>query len=143
MPKTFYDEFSKQTANAMAKSISDMTYLYQETKVPAKHYKDQLNQGIEELLESNTNVKLVEVLHSTLNAMQKESPRLFFQALLLLDLGIKPSTLTAQQYQALSITADIYEQNAKPKMLDRDILGWFNDTMENGALYTVLENEDD
>lgn len=143
MPKTIYDDFSKLALGAMAKKISDITFMYRETKVPAKHYKDQLSTNIQEVMESTTNVRLVEVIFSTLDNLKKESPRLFFQAMVLLDLGIKPNLLSTQQYQALSLTADFYEQNDKSKLLDRDILGWFNDIMENGALYTVLENEDD
>ncbi|GAK31563.1 hypothetical protein WOSG25_110410 [Weissella oryzae SG25] len=132
MTRTLYDDFAKEPIAKMSQSISNMTFAYNETKVPAKHYKAMLGKQIEEVMETATSVKLVEVIYNTLTSLKKESPRLFFQALLLLDLGIKPNSLTAEQYQALTVTSDMYEANKLPKVLDRDILSWFNDTMKHG-----------
>lgn len=42
MSKQYYDDFSKLPLAKMAQAISDMTYLFEETKVPAKHYKEHL-----------------------------------------------------------------------------------------------------
>ena len=49
MSRKLYDDFTKQPVSKMAQSISDMTYSYNETKVPAKHYKDLLEKDIIEL----------------------------------------------------------------------------------------------
>lgn len=127
----------------MPQAIADMTYAYKETQVPAKHYKEMLGKQFEELMEASASVKLVEVLFSTLSSLQKESPRLFFQALLLFDLGIKPKGLTAPQYQAMSITADKFEQEKNTKMFDKDILDLFNNVLQNGAHYTMKGNDND
>ncbi|TYC51110.1 hypothetical protein ESZ50_00610 [Weissella muntiaci] len=143
MTRSYYDEFSKLSVTQMPQAIADMTYAYNETQVPAKHYKEMLGKQFEELMEAQASVKLVDVLFSTLSSLQKESPRLFFQALLLLDLGIKPKGLTAQQYQAMSVTADKFEQDKKAKMLDKDILGLFNNILKNGVLYKMKEEDND
>lgn len=69
----------------MAQSIADMTYLFNETKVPTNHYKNQLSKGFEEMVEANVSVALVNTIFNTLQALQKESPKLFYQAMLCLD----------------------------------------------------------
>lgn len=143
MTRRYYDDFSKLSETQMSQAIADMTYAYKETQVPAKHYKEMLGKQFEELMEAQASVKLVDVLFSTLSSLQNESPRLFFQALLLLDLGIKPKSLTAPQYQAMSVTADKFEQDKKAKMLDKDILGLFNNILENGVLYKIKEEDND
>ena len=70
-----------------------------------------------------------------LDGLQKESPRLFYQALVLLDMGIKPSNMSAQQYQALSLVSDDFEQNKKAHMLNAQTYENFNDVLLNGTTY--------
>jgi hypothetical protein len=146
MPRTYFDDFTKLTLPKMAQAIADMTYGYKETKVPAKHYKDALSTGYEEMVEANVSVKLVDTIYNVLSGLQKESPRLFYQALLLLDTGVKPSTLTAEQFQAMNVTADYFEalqqQTKKPHMLDRQTHETFQDIMKNGVTYRIENNED-
>lgn len=145
MPRTYFDDFTKLTLPKMAQAIADMTYGYKETKVPAKHYKDALSTGYEEMVEANVSVKLVDMIYNVLSGPQKESPRLFYQAILLLDTGTKPSTLTAEQYQAMTVTADLFEQqqqqNKKAHMLSQQAHDTFNDVLKNGVLYR-MEHED-
>lgn len=144
MPRTYFDDFTKLTLPKMAQAIADITYSYKETKVPAKHYKDALSTDYAEMLEANVSVKLVDTIYNMLAGLEKESPRLFYQALLLLDTGAKPSTLTAEQYQAMSVTADQYEQmkaqNKKAHMLDPLAHDTFNDVLKNGILYRMENN---
>ena len=44
--KKYIDEFCKLPADKMAQKMEDMTFLYNETKVPKKHYKDLLQKEI-------------------------------------------------------------------------------------------------
>ena len=82
MTRQYYDDFSKLTLDKMSQSISDMTYQYKETRVPKKHYKEMLSKGYEEIVEASVSINLVNTIHSTLASLQKESPKLFYQALL-------------------------------------------------------------
>lgn len=133
MTKTYYDDFTKLPLTKMAQAISDITYGYKETQVPKEHYKKALSAGYEEIVSANVSVKLVETIYNMLDGLQKESPRLFYQALVLLDMGIKPSTMSAQQYQALSLVSDDFEQNKKAHMLNAQTYENFNDVLLNGT----------
>lgn len=95
MTKTYYDDFTKLPLTKMAQVMADITFGYQETQVPKEHYKKALSTGYEELVSANVNAKLVETIYNMLSDLQKESPRLFFQALLLMDTSVKPSTMSA------------------------------------------------
>lgn len=146
MPRTYFDDFTKLTLPKMAQAIADLTYSYKETKVPAKHYKEALSTSYEEMVEANVSVKLVETIYNILSGLQKESPRLFYQALLLLDTGAKPSTLTAEQYQAMNATADYFEmlqqRTKKPHMLDKQAHETFDDVITNGVIYRIDNPEE-
>ena len=135
MTKTYYDDFTKLPLTKMAQAMSDITYGYQETQVPKEHYKKALSTCYEELVSANVSVKLVETIYNMLNGLQKESPRLFYQALVLLDMGIKPSNMSAQQYQALSLVSDDFEQSKKAHMLNAQTYENFNDVLLNGTTY--------
>lgn len=135
MTKTYYDDFTKLPLTKMAQAISDITYGYKETQVPKEHYKKALSAGYEEIVSANVSVKLVETIYNILDGLQKESPRLFYQALVLLDMGIKPSNMSAQQYQALSLVSDDFEQNKKAHMLNAQTYENFNDVLLNGTTY--------
>ena len=39
MTKTYFDDFTKLPIAKMAQAMADITYGYQETKVPKEHYK--------------------------------------------------------------------------------------------------------
>ncbi|MFL2044312.1 hypothetical protein [Weissella hellenica] len=142
MTKTYYDDFTKLPLTKMAQAMADITFGYKETQVPKEHYKKALSTGYEELVSANVNAKLVETIYNMLSDLQKESPRLFFQALLLMDTGVKPSTMSASQYQALSVATDEFAQTKKAHMLNEQTHTTFNDVLENGTLYH-FKNEGD
>jgi len=140
MSKQFYDDFSKLPLDKMAQEMENITYLYKETKVPKKHYKEALSKGYEEMVEASVSVNLVNTIYTTLSALQKESPKLFYEALLSLDMGVKPSNITPAQYQAMEHTYSQYEQ-AKPKhMLDSCFTDIFTDVLENGLVFKAKQN---
>lgn len=140
MTKQYYDDFSKLTLVKMAQSITDMTFNYNETKVPVSHYKKQLSKGFEEMVEASVSVSLVATIFNTLQALQKESPKLFYQALLCLDTGVKPSSITASQYQAMEFTWSQFELNKQKQMLAKDYVQMFNQVEENGLTY-YMDNQ--
>lgn len=140
MTKQYYDDFAKLPLAKMAQSITDMTFTFNETKVPVSHYKKQLSKGFEEMVEASVSVSLVATIFNTLQALQKESPKLFYQALICLDTGVKPSSITASQYQAMEFTWSQFELNKRKNMLDKDFVQMFNQVEENGMTY-YMDNQ--
>ncbi|GDZ84686.1 hypothetical protein EFN63_01680 [Leuconostoc citreum] len=141
MTRQYYDDFSKLPLAKMAQAMTDMTFNYNETKVPTSHYKKQLGKGFEELIEANLSVSLVSTIFNTLQALQKESPKLFYQALLCLDTSVKPSNITASQYQAMEFTWSQFELNKQKHILDKSYVQMFNQVEENGLSY-YLDNQE-
>lgn len=141
MTRQYYDDFSKLPLAKMAQAMTDMTFNYNETKVPTSHYKKQLGKGFEELIEANVSVSLVSTIFNTLQALQKESPKLFYQALLCLDTSVKPSNITASQYQAMEFTWSQFELNKQKHILDKSYVQMLNQVEENGLSY-YLDNQE-
>ena len=141
MTRQYYDDFSKLPLAKMAQAMTDMTFNYNETKVPTSHYKKQLGKGFEELIEANVSVSLVSTIFNTLQALQKESPKLFYQALLCLDTSVKPSNITTSQYQAMEFTWSQFELNKQKQILDKSYSQMFNQVEENGLTY-YLDNQE-
>jgi hypothetical protein len=82
-------------------------------------------------------VNLVNTIYTTLTALQKESPKLFYEALLALDMGFKPSTITPSQYQAMEYTFNQYTENKPKHMLDNCYTELFDNVVENGLSFTI------
>lgn len=141
MSKQYYDDFSKLPLAKMAQDISDMTYLFEETKVPAKHYKEHLGKGFEEMVEASVSVSLVNTIYNTLSALKKENPKLFFEALLCLDTGVKPSAITPSQYQALEFTWSQFDELKQKNLLDQSSIQTFNQVEENGLTYFLNKDK--
>ncbi|GLY46142.1 hypothetical protein Llac01_15190 [Leuconostoc lactis] len=141
MTKQYYDDFSKLPLAKMAQAISDMTYLFEETKVPAKHYKEHLGKGFEEMVEASVSVSLVNTIYNTLSALKKENPKLFFEALLCLDTGVKPSAITPSQYQALEFTWSQFDELKQKNLLDQSSIQTFNQVEENGLTYFLNKDK--
>lgn len=123
--KKYIDEFCKLPADKMAQKMEDMTFLYNETKVPKKHYKDLLQKEIIELLATEDTMQLV-LLNAVLNQLQslkKESPKLFLKALICIDLNLKADTLSVESVQILE---QVVAHNEKRKtLLDEEIIQSF------------------
>lgn len=113
--KKVIDEFCKLPAAKMSKKISEMTYLYQGTQVPESHYKKLLENTIIDTLSNESNVQtvLLQAVFKTLQALHKESPKLFVKALLCMDNGIKLEDMDARTYYALDCAYDFVEINKK------------------------------
>lgn len=144
MSTKIYDDFSKLPVDKMAQEISNMTYGYKQTNVPKSHYKKLLSKPIQEAMEASVSVQLVDTIYNTLNALFTENSLLFLKALICLDKNIKPKSLTAQEYQALQVSAEALangcEKKNHPPFINNEISDLFNDVLANGEHY-VLKNE--
>lgn len=109
--KIYYDEFKGLTKEKMATAMEDMTFQYQETRVPKKHYKKLLDVVFEEMIENSVSIKLVNTYYQTLETLFKENPKWFMQALMCLDLGIKPNHIKSDEYQALELTYQKFSED--------------------------------
>lgn len=141
MSKQFYDEFSKQTVDKMAQSIEDMTYLYDETKVPKSHYKKHLTKGIEEMIEGSVEINFIDIYYRTMQQLKKESEKRYFQSVLCIDLGVNPSKITPSQYQALEMTWAVFTEDKK-KASREDLITYFKEVETNGATFILEKDED-
>ena len=137
--KTNYDEFTKQPVAKMAQSISDMTFMYDETCVPAKHYKTLLAKPLAEMVEDSVAINLLNTYFKTLKTLYDENPKWFMQALLCLDIKIKPSTIKNEEYQALELTYSKFQENSA-KHTDLEYLALFKNIRDNGVQF-LIESE--
>ena len=137
--KTNYDEFTKQPVAKMAQSISDMTFMYDETRVPAKHYKTLLAKPLAEMVEDSVAINLLNTYFKTLKTLYDENPKWFMQALLCLDIKIKPSTIKNEEYQALELTYSKFQENSA-KHTDLEYLALFKNIRDNGVQF-LIESE--
>lgn len=120
MRKT-YDDFTKLPIGKMAQTIADMTFSFNETKVPAQHYKNILEKDILEVASQDINIELclLKPYLDMLDKMDKENRKYFIKALLIKELKIKDS---AVEILALSRTYDFIEDNKIKTVIDKDII---------------------
>lgn len=132
--KKYFDEFVRLPLTKMSKKISEMTYLYNNTEVPEKHYKDLLDESILEMMDSDSAVQsiLLHAITNTLKSLEKESPKLFRKALICFDNNIKTDELDARTYYALDMAYDLLEQNKKMKLLNQELTEQYEQAYQNG-----------
>jgi hypothetical protein len=138
--RTYYDDFKAMTKEKMAGAMEDMTYQYKETRVPKTHYKKMLGTAFEEVVESNVAINLVNTYFQTMQTLAKENPKWFMQALLCLDLGIKPANIKSDEYQALELTYLRFSEN-KSKYSSPEYLKMFEEFRLNGTRSEWEEQE--
>ena len=98
--KKYIDEFCKLPADKMAQKMEDMTFLYNETKVPKKHYKDLLQKEIIELLATEDTMQLV-LLNAVLNQLQslkKRKSKVVFKSINLHGLEFESRYIKCREY---------------------------------------------
>lgn len=133
MANIYYDEFSRLPKQKMAKAISDMTYLYQDTHVPKKHYETHLSKSIEEVLEANTQINLINTYFSMLKELKEQNSKWFFQALLCLDTKTNPVNISQIEYEAMEKTWNKFQDEKRKTLLDIDVLAYFQKTKKEGT----------
>ncbi|PEH49500.1 hypothetical protein [Enterococcus faecium] len=142
MTQKYFDEFIKLPIDKMAQKMEDMTFLYNETRVPKKHYKAQLAVTVEELIESSVEINLIDTYYRTLEQLKKQNAKWLFQALVCLDAGVKPNAITPSEYQALELTYTKFAETEKAKTVSSDWLEMFKNIKDYGALY-IFEKGDE
>lgn len=136
-----YEELSKSTPKDMSKAISDMTYTYinpetgEPTKVPASHYENILNQVVENYMSDITSKQFLNIMYTQLCNLKKEDKKYFNQALICMDLGIKPKELRISEQIAIEYINDYIENKKEYEkksfhMLSNDIISEF-ETLKN------------
>lgn len=134
MPNTYYDEFSRLTKPKMAKAMEDLTFLYNETRVPKKHYEKHLSRNIEELMEANVQLNLVNTYYSMLKELREQNPKWFFQALLCLDTKTNPTNISQIEHKAMELTWEKYQEEKRKNLLDIDVLAHFQKIEKEGGI---------
>lgn len=148
-----FDVFVKMKMREMCKTIHDMTYTYidpitnKPTDVPAKHYQDILKQPVEVLVEDQVKRQFLNIMFKQLKNLKDEEPQLFYQSLLLLDIGKAPDALTINEEIALKITADyMIDEENKPKkknspkfqISNQDYIHKFNEIKNDDSIMKEL-----
>ena len=140
--KTYYDDFKAMTKEKMAGAMENMTYQYKETRVPKAHYKKLLNTAFEEVVEKSVSINLVNTYFQTMQTLVKENPKWFMQALLCLDLGIKPANIKSDEYRALELSYQYFSES-KDKYFNPEYLQMFEDIRVNGINNSDCEQEEE
>lgn len=132
MSRKYYDDFSKMPVDKMAQSISDMTYSYQGTMVPKKHYKDILDKELQELASSDVNIErmLLQPYIDMMSRMLKENPKYFYKALLTVELKAKDS---AVEVNAINSAYDAFDDSKLKHIINDEIAEVFENIKKNGV----------
>ena len=132
--RTMYDDFLQLKQKDMSKTMSDMTYKYinpetnQPTKVPASHYEKELSREVERTVAQATNRQFLSIMYSQLNALRKEDPKYFFQALICMDNNLNPKDLRMPEQIAMNHTYDYIEEK---QIQERKQFRFFNQDITN------------
>lgn len=137
MGKKYVDDFIKQPVDKMAQNISDMTYGYNQTNVPANHYKKILSKELMEIASSDINIEvnLIEPYYQMISSMLKENPKFFFKALLLVDNKIPYGKISSIIVNALENCWTVHDMSKQKSFLDKDTLELF-DKFKSGNVGT-------
>ncbi|OZG62469.1 MULTISPECIES: hypothetical protein [Bifidobacterium] len=132
MSKHYFDDFRTQTIEKMAGAMEDMTYAYQQTRVPKKHYKDCLSKPIEEMMEASVEVNLIQPYINMIKTMLDENPKSFYKALLCVDAKISMSSVRTSEWEALEIMWHEKQNDSTRKtILPKTELDRFHDLVEH------------
>ena len=137
-----YDDFTQMKLKDMCKAISDMTYTYidpetqKPIRVPPSHYEKILDQIKEQYMGEITSRQFLTIMYNQLTALKKEDEKYFQQALLCMEMGIKPKDLRVDEQIAISLTYDYMEDKQKTEkknfhLLNQDIIDTFNESKGN------------
>ena len=71
------------------------------------------------MIESGVEMNLIATYYRTLEELKKQNAKWFFQALLCLEVGVKPNTIKPSEYQALELTYAKFVKTKKAKIVSR------------------------
>lgn len=149
-----FDLFQKLKIKDVCEDISKMTYAYvqpetnQPTVVPAKHYRDILEQPVEAMVNEQVKKQFLNIMFKQVKALKDEEPSLFYQTMLLLDLNKTPDSLGLNEEIALKMEANSIveaekEQKKKFHLVDQEYISGYEDTRDNSELMAKLLNTTD
>lgn len=144
-----YDDFVKLKVKEMSRTISKLTYTYLDpdtkkaTVVPASHYEKWLNQNKEETIDQAIQYQFLNVIYTQIKNLKTENPRYFQEALLCLDLNLKPTDMAVDEQLALTATSvmmNMEEETKKKKfhLLDSSFIEYFTETKESPEVQSKL-----
>lgn len=116
----YFDEFTKLKQKEMSKTLQDICYKYtnpetqQPTKVPASHFDKEFSRDIERQISAGVNRQMLTIMFNTLDSLKKETPELFYKAMICLDNNINPKDMRLDEQIALSETYKEYEELINP-----------------------------
>lgn len=149
-----FDVFVKMKIKELSENISRMTYAYinpdthEPTVVPAKHYKDILDQPVEVLIDDQVKRQFLNIMFKQMKSLKDEEPVLFYETLLLMDLNKTPDNLELNEEVALKATSKILvdqEKTQKKKfhLIDNQHLEKFESIRDDREfMASVLEPSD-
>ena len=112
-----FDLFVKMKIKELSENISRMTYAYinpdtnQPTVVPAKHYKEILDQPVEVLVNDQVKRQFLNIMFKQMKSLKEEEPVLFYETLLLMDMNKTPDSLELNEEVDIKITAQELVEN--------------------------------
>ncbi|MGN1276325.1 MAG: hypothetical protein ACI4UK_04980 [Floccifex sp.] len=140
-----FDLFVKMKCKELSENISRMTYAYiqpdtkQPTVVPAKHYKDILDQPVEVMIDDAVKKQFLNIMFKQMKSLKEEEPVLFYETLMLMDLNKTPDSLELNEEVALKLGAkEIVEQEKTQKkkfhLIDSKYLENYEETKNDSEL---------
>lgn len=144
-----FDLFVKMKLKELCENISRMTYAYinpetnQPTVVPAKHYREILDQPVEVLVNDQVKRQFLNIMFKQMKALKEEEPVLFNETLLLMDLNKTPDSLELNEEAALKLTAQQLVDSEKIlkksfHLIDQDHLSKYEETKNDSQLMASL-----
>ena len=144
-----FDLFVKMKIKELSENISRMTYAYinpdtkQPTVVPAKHYKDILDQPVEVMVNDQVKRQFLNIMFKQMKSLKEEEPVLFYETLLLMDMNKTPDSLELNEEAAIKITAqELVEDEKTLKMkchlVESEHLDKYEDTKNDSELMASL-----
>ena len=144
-----FDLFVKMKIKELSENISRMTYAYinpdtnQPTVVPAKHYKEILDQPVEVLVNDQVKRQFLNIMFKQMKSLKEEEPVLFYETLLLMDMNKTPDSLELNEEVAIKITAQELVENEKTMkkkfhLIDGNHLNKYEDTKNNSELMASI-----
>ena len=114
-----FDLFVKMKIKELSENISRMTYAYvnpdtnQPTVVPAKHYKEILDQPVEVMVNDQVKRQFLNIMFKQMKSLKEEEPVLFYETLLLMDMNKTPDSLELNEEAAVKLTAQKLVEDEK------------------------------
>ena len=150
-----YDDFVQMKIDEMSRTMSDITYKYinpetkEPTKVPATHYKEQLDRNVEIFLSETVKRNMLLIVYNQLASLKDENEKYFNEALLCMDLKINPKKLSINEAVALDYTYEhMQEKQIEMKkdkngyhFLDADLVNTFNKAKDDPILQAQVIRE--